>query len=78
MKKAALFDLPFLWSYNPGKRKFVTLSRAQVFLGYNFYPRLNNIYINLVEAIAKKNYRYISSIAESKLASKIFEEMKAI
>ena len=64
MSRNALFDLPFLWSYNPYKRKFMTLERAQVFLGYNFYPRLNNIYTNLVEAIAKKNYRYISGNVE--------------
>ena len=48
MNRAALFDLPFLVSHNCRHKKFISLNRAETFLGYNFYPRLNNIYTNLV------------------------------
>lgn len=78
MNRAVLFDLPFIKSYNPGKRRFVSMSRTQAFLGYNFYPRLNSIYTNLVEAMAKKDYRYLGANLEKTLVSKLFDEMNTM
>ena len=72
MNRAALFNLPFINNYNPGSKRFVSMSRTQAFLGYNFYPRLNSIYTNLVEAIAKKDYRYLGANLEKSLATKLF------
>ena len=72
-----LFNLPFIQSYNSGRRRFLTIAKVQTFLGLNFYSRLSIIYDNLVEAIAKKNYKYLSSSFESKLGNQILEEMRS-
>lgn len=69
--------MPFIKTYNTGTRRFITIAKVQTFLGVSFYARLNNIHDNLVEAIAKKNYKYISDSFESGLASKILAEMKS-
>ena len=61
MSRAALFQLPFIRDYNPCKLRFMSISRAETFLGYNFYPRLNVIYNNLVEAVARKDHRYLNA-----------------
>lgn len=60
-KLSTLFNLPFIKSYKCPTPNFITTSKIQTFLGSNFYPRLNSIYTNLIEAIAKKNYRYLST-----------------
>mgnify|MGYP006872374773 CR=1 FL=1 len=64
-KLSSLFTLPFLYNYNTGTRKFITIAKVHNFLGYNFYSRLNSIYENLVEALAKKNYRYLEVSLEN-------------
>lgn len=64
-KLSSLFTLPFLYNYNTGPRKFITIAKVHNFLGYNFYSRLNSIYENLVEAFAKKNYRYLEVSLEN-------------
>lgn len=60
-KVSNLFALPFVRSFSTGPKRFITLLKVQTFLGNNFYPRLNTIYGNLVEAIAKRNYQYIQA-----------------
>ena len=78
MNRGALFHLPFLQDYNPLYRSFLPVSRTEVFLRASFYPRLNNIYINLLDAISKKNYRYLSANLEASLAAQLLSEMKAL
>jgi hypothetical protein len=60
-KLSTFFNLPFIKTYNGPNRNFITSSKIQTFLGFNFYSRLNSIYTNLVEAIGKKDYRYIGT-----------------
>lgn len=68
-----IFNLPFINSFNTGSRRFITLAKVHTFLGINFYSKLNNIYVHLLESFAKKNYRYLSTSLEENLVSKLME-----
>lgn len=69
------FALPFIQNFQHPHKPFVTLNRIQTFLGGNFYVRLSTIYGNMVEAISKKNYRYINGCVESAFAKKLISEI---
>lgn len=63
-----LFNIPMITSYisRPALRPLST-KKAKLFLGSTFYPRVANIYRNIVEAIAKDNWTYLASALEPEL-----------
>lgn len=57
-----LFNLPCVKTYNKSSNNYIPLETVEMFLGRTFFPRVNNIYTNFIEAIASRNYKYLHSI----------------
>lgn len=61
-------------TYNSKINQFLSFDVIERHLGATFFPRVNNIYLNLLMGIVIKDYQYLSSIiANPKVYEKIIK-----